>query len=41
LTATSVSITAETLKELGRTRSREGSIIMGAAIIDDVLECCC
>jgi Kef-type K+ transport system membrane component KefB len=37
LTATSVSITAETLKELGRTRSREGSIIMGAAIIDDVL----
>lgn len=37
LTATSVSITAETLKEMGRTRSREGSIIMGAAIIDDVL----
>lgn len=37
LTATSVSITAETLKELGRSRSREGSIIMGAAIIDDVL----
>ncbi len=37
LTATSVSITAETLKELGRARSREGSIIMGAAIIDDVL----
>lgn len=37
LTATSVSITAETLKELGRTRSREGSIILGAAVIDDVL----
>lgn len=37
LTATSVSITAETLKELGRSKSREGSIIMGAAIIDDVL----
>lgn len=37
LTATSVSITAETLKELGRSRSREGSIIMGAAIIDDIL----
>ncbi len=37
LTATSVSITAETLKELGRAKSREGSIIMGAAIIDDVL----
>ncbi len=37
LTATSVSITAETLKELGRSGSREGTIIMGAAIIDDVL----
>jgi Kef-type K+ transport system membrane component KefB len=37
LTATSVSITAETLKELGRSRSREASIIMGGAIIDDVL----
>ena len=37
LTATSVSITAETLKEMGKTNSREGSIIMGAAIIDDVL----
>ncbi|WP_343389666.1 cation:proton antiporter [Candidatus Amarobacter glycogenicus] len=37
LTATSVSITAETLKELGRSRSREGNIILGAAIIDDVL----
>jgi Na+:H+ antiporter len=37
LTATSVSITAETLKEMGRARSREGSIILGAAIIDDVL----
>lgn len=37
LTATSVSITAETLKEMGRSKSREGSIILGAAIIDDVL----
>jgi Kef-type K+ transport system membrane component KefB len=37
LTATSVSITAETLKELGRARSREGVIILGAAVIDDVL----
>jgi Kef-type K+ transport system membrane component KefB len=37
LTATSVSITAETLKDLGRLNSREGSIILGAAIIDDVL----
>lgn len=37
LTATSVSISAQTLRELGRLRSREGSIILGAAIIDDVL----
>jgi len=37
LTATSVSISAQTLRELGRLRSREGSTILGAAIIDDVL----
>lgn len=37
LTATSVSISAQVLGELGRLRSREGSTIMGAAIIDDVL----
>lgn len=37
LTATSVSITVETLRELGKLRSRVGSAILGAAIIDDVL----
>jgi len=37
LTATSVSISAQTLMELGRLRTREGTTIMGAAIIDDVL----
>jgi Kef-type K+ transport system membrane component KefB len=36
LTATSVSISAQTLIELGRLRSREGSTILGAAVIDDV-----
>lgn len=37
LTATSVSVTAQTLKELGRLRSRVGTVILGAAVIDDVL----
>jgi Kef-type K+ transport system membrane component KefB len=37
LTATSVSITVETLKELGRLNSRVGNAILGAAIIDDIL----
>ncbi len=37
LMATSVSISAQTLMELGRLRSREGSTILGAAVIDDVL----
>ena len=37
LTATSVSISAQTLRELGRLRSNEGMTILGAAIIDDVL----
>lgn len=37
LTATSVSISAQTLRELGRLRSREGTTILGAAVIDDVL----
>ncbi|MHB8647509.1 MAG: cation:proton antiporter [Thermomicrobiales bacterium] len=37
LTATSVSVTAQTLKELGRLRSRIGTVILGAAVIDDVL----
>ncbi|HXJ96674.1 MAG TPA: cation:proton antiporter [Terriglobia bacterium] len=37
LTATSVSITAQTLINLNRLRSRVGSTILGAAVIDDVL----
>lgn len=37
LTATSVSITVETLKELGKFSTRSGNAILGAAIIDDVL----
>lgn len=37
LTATSVSITVETLKELGKLSTRSGNIILGAALIDDVL----
>jgi Kef-type K+ transport system membrane component KefB len=37
LTATSVSITVETLKELGRLNTRAGNAILGAAIIDDIL----
>jgi Kef-type K+ transport system membrane component KefB len=37
LCATSVGITARVLGELGRTSSREGRIILGAAVIDDVL----
>lgn len=37
LTATSVSISAEVLRELGFLRRREGVTILGAAVIDDVL----
>lgn len=37
LTATSVSITVETLRELGKLKGRVGTTIMSAAIIDDVL----
>lgn len=37
LTATSVSISAQTLLELGRLRTREGLTILGAAVVDDVL----
>jgi Kef-type K+ transport system membrane component KefB len=37
LTATSVGITARVLRDLGATRSREGQIILGAALLDDVL----
>ena len=37
LTATSVSITVQTLKELGSLNSRAGNTILGAALIDDIL----
>lgn len=37
LTATSVSITVETLRELGRLQGKVGTAIMGAAVIDDIL----
>ncbi len=37
LTATSVSISAQTLKDLGKLRTKEGTTILGAAVIDDVL----
>lgn len=37
LTATSVGITARVLSELGKLRSPEGQVILGAAVIDDIL----
>jgi len=37
LTATSVGITARVLRDLGRDRTEEARIILGAAVIDDVL----
>lgn len=37
LTATSVGITARVLRDLGQSRSIEARIILGAAVIDDVL----
>ncbi len=37
LTATSVGITARVLSDLGRLRELEGQIILGAAVIDDIL----
>ena len=37
LTATSVSITVEALREMGRLQSRVGNTILAAAIIDDIL----
>ena len=37
LTATSVSISAQTLRELGHLRSRTGTTILAAAVIDDIL----
>lgn len=37
LTATSVSITVQTLIELGRLESKEGTALLAAAVIDDVI----
>ena len=37
LTATSVGITARVLKDLGKTKAPESRVILGAAIIDDVI----
>lgn len=41
LTATSVSISVETLKELGKLSTRVGNTILAAALIDDVLGLIC
>lgn len=37
LSATSVSISVQALKEMGRLKSREGATILGAAVIDDIV----
>ncbi|WP_163859546.1 cation:proton antiporter [Paenibacillus elgii] len=37
LSATSVSISVQTFKELGRLRSRESTTVLGAALVDDIL----
>lgn len=37
ITATSVSITVETLRELGKLKGRTGTVILSAAILDDVI----
>ncbi len=37
LTATSVGITARVLQDMGKIRTRESKIILGAAVIDDIL----
>lgn len=37
LTATSVSITVETLREMGRLKGKMGTAILGAAVIDDIM----
>jgi Kef-type K+ transport system membrane component KefB len=37
LTATSIGITSKVLSELGQLQAKEGQIIVGAAVIDDVL----
>jgi Kef-type K+ transport system membrane component KefB len=37
LTATSVSITVETLQEMGKLKTKAGTAILGAAVVDDIL----
>ncbi|AFZ03690.1 cation:proton antiporter [Calothrix sp. PCC 6303] len=37
LTATSIGITSKVLSEMGKLNSKEGQIILGAAVIDDIL----
>jgi len=37
LTATSVSITVQVLREMGRLKSKEGMAILGAAVLDDIV----
>lgn len=37
LTATSIAITVKVLKDIGRSRTNESNILIGAAVIDDVL----
>jgi len=37
MTATSIGITMRTLADLGRSQSREGRIVLGAAVLDDIL----
>lgn len=37
MTATSIGITMRSLKDLGRDQSREGQIVLGAAVLDDIL----
>ena len=37
LSATSVSISVQALKEMGQLKSREGTTILGAAVIDDIV----
>ncbi len=37
MTATSIGITMRTLSDLGRDQSREGRIILGAAVLDDIM----
>jgi Kef-type K+ transport system membrane component KefB len=37
LTATSIAISIQVLTELGKMQSREARLILGAAIVDDIL----